>query len=182
MWVCISICMPKPAFRFETSVVLEQVNRRKKPIRLLLEQAATLATHVMAMMFGVLLVQGMIWSVSMRLFSTRMVVTVMVMTVFAMHMFVAVMPLAVMDILWSRRAYRTRGRRSTLRCTLCHGCYPFCITNACQVQLSRLTGPTHNRAKLALYWLPPNNPPKRFSACCSSSLSPSEAFSLACCE
>src|SRR5579885_1783606 len=155
MWVCISICMPKPAFRFETSVVLEQVNRRKKPIRLLLEQAATLATHVMALMLR---------------------------TVFAMHMFVAVMPLAVMDILWSRRAYRTRGRRSTLRCTLCHGCYPFCITNACQVQLSRLTGPTHNRAKLALYWLPPNNPPKRFSACCSSSLSPSEAFSLACCE
>lgn len=59
-------------------------------------------THVMMVMIGMLLMQGMICAMSMLLFATRVMMTMMVMTMLGMCMLMAVMPLAMMDVMWCR--------------------------------------------------------------------------------
>ena len=63
-----------------------------------------LTAHVVPVMLRVLLVQGMIWAMGMRRFTTGMVMAVVMMAMLAVNVLVAVMPLAVMHELGVRGA------------------------------------------------------------------------------
>lgn len=74
-----------------------------------------LAAHMMPMVLWVLLVQGMVCTMSVGLLTTGVMVTMVMMPMLTVHVFVAVVSFTVMHVLRCRRTSWSRRSRVTLR-------------------------------------------------------------------